>query len=242
MSDKAGPDTLVVTPPGGQPGTDPEAQEPSDEKVSTFRLVATLAVAGILAGGLIAMVNQHTLPIIEAYRAEQLRLAVYEVLPDATHYTTFYLVDGALSATLPAGAKESEFKRVYAGYNDAGEPVGVALSRGESGFQDVVLVIFGLDPVSGKMSGMKVLESKETPGLGDKIFKDKAFVDQFFAGPEVPLIPVKAGAGKGDPREVDTITGATISSKTVVRIINNAVEEWMPVLQQGIPDAEQPQG
>ncbi len=238
MSDKAGPDTLIVTPPGAEPAQ----QEPAEENVSTFRLVATLAVAGILAGALIAMVNQHTMPIIEAYRAEQLRLAVYEVLPDATRYTTFYLVDGALSASLPAGAKESEYKRVYAGYKDDGELAGVAISRGESGFQDVVLVIFGLDPVSRKLSGMMVLESKETPGLGDKIFKDRAFVDQFFAGPEVPLVPVKAGAGKGTPQEVDTITGATISSKTVTRIINNAVEEWMPVLQQGIPDEEPPQG
>ena len=69
----------------------------------------------------------------------------------------------------------------------------MAVSRGESGFQDVVQVIFGFDPTTGKILGMKVLDSKETPGLGDKIFKDKAFVDQFFAGPDTPLIPVKAG-------------------------------------------------
>jgi len=236
MNDPMQPDTLTVTPPGSEP----TPQEPAEHKVSTFRLVATLAVAGVLAGMLISLVNQHTMPIIEAYRAEQLRLAVYEVLPDAARYTTFYLVDGKLSPTLPDGAKESEYKRVYAGYNEAGEPVGVALSRGESGFQDIVSVIFGVDPVSRKLSGMKVLESKETPGLGDKIFKDQAWVDQFFAGPEVPLLPVKAGAGKGAPNEVDTITGATISSKTVIRIINNAIDEWMPLLQQGIPEEEKP--
>ena len=236
MNDPMQPDTLTVTPPGSEPAP----QEPAEHKVSTFRLVATLAVAGVLAGMLISLVNQHTMPIIEAYRAEQLRLAVYEVLPDAARYTTYYLVDGKLSPTLPDGAKESDYKRIYAGYNEAGEPVGVALSRGESGFQDIVSVIFGVDPVSRKLSGMKVLESKETPGLGDKIFKDQAWVDQFFAGPEVPLLPVKAGAGKGAPNEVDTITGATISSKTVIRIINNAIDEWMPLLQQGIPEEEKP--
>ena len=84
---------------------------------------------------------------------------------------------------------------------------------------------------------MKVLDSKETPGLGDKIFKDQAFVDQFFAGPETPLVGVKAGAGKGLPNEIDTITGATISSKVVIDIINHGLEEWMPVLKQGIPQA-----
>jgi len=227
-------DGLAPTPPG----TQPTPGQPDEERVSTFRLVATLGVAGVLAGALISMVNQHTMPIIEAYRAEQLRLAVYEVLPQAARHTTFYLVDGTLSASLPAGAKEAEYRRVYAGYDEAGELVGVALSRGESGFQDVVQVIFGFDPASGRLSGMKVLESKETPGLGDKIFKDQAWVGQFFAGPQVPLVPVKPGTGRGLPGEVDTITGATISSRAVMQIINNAVEEWLPVLERGIPDEE----
>lgn len=234
MNDKVPADSLTLTPPG----TEPTPQQPADEQVSTFRLVATLAVAGVLAGILIAAVNQHTMPIIEAYRAEQLRLAVYEVLPQAERYTTFYLVDGALSASLPAGAKEADYRRVYAGYDEAGQLVGLALSRGESGFQDIVQVIFGFDPAGGTLSGMKVLESKETPGLGDKIFKDQAWVDQFFAGPRVPLVPVKPGAGRGLPGEIDTITGATISSRTVIQIVNNAVEEWMPVLQRGIPEEE----
>jgi electron transport complex protein RnfG len=234
MNDKASADTLIVTPPGSEPAP----EEPVEEKVSTFRLVATLAVAGVLAGILIAAVNQHTKPIIDAYRAEQLRLAVYEVLPEAADYTTFYLVDGALVQNLPEGAKESEYKRVYAGHSENGDPVGVAFSRGESGFQDVILVIMGFDPVRGTLSGMKVLESKETPGLGDKIFKDQEWVDQFFANPQTPLIPVKPGSGKGALGEVDTITGATISTKAVIQIINNAVTEWTPVLEQGIPEPE----
>jgi len=214
----------------------PETQEALVTKsASTFQLVATLAIAGALAGLLIVMVNQHTKPIIDKYKAEQLRIAVYEVLPGVERYNTYYLVDEALSLTLPEGAKESEYKRVYVGYDTSGEIRGVAISRGESGFQDVVMVIFGFDPSSGKLTGMKVLDSKETPGLGDKIFKDQAFVDQFFAGPETPLVGVKIGAGKGKPNEIDTITGATISSKVVIDIINHGLEEWGPVLDKGIP-------
>jgi len=216
----------------------PPQEAPAAKEVSTFRLMATLTVAGALAGLLIVMVNQHTKPIIDKYKAEQLQKAVYEVLPGIERYATYYLLDGALSLLLPEGAKESEFKRVYIGYDANSELKGVAVSRGESGFQDVVQVIFGFDPASGKILGMKVLESKETPGLGDKIFKDKAFVDQFFAGPDTPLVPVKAGAGKGRPGEIDTITGATISSKVVISIINHGLEEWSPILEQGIPNEE----
>ncbi len=218
--------------------TTPESQEmPVKEAVSTFRLVATLAIAGALAGLLIVLVNQHTKPIIDKYKAEQLQLAVYEVLPGIERYNTFYLVNDALSLSLPDGAKESEYRRIYVGYDSANKVSGVAISRGESGFQDIVQVIFGFDPVNGKLTGMKILDSKETPGLGDKIFKDLNFVNQFFAGPETPLVAVKAGAGKGKPNEIDTITGATISSKVVISVINNGLKEWRPVIDRGIPQA-----
>jgi len=224
------------------PSVSPSQEVPEQKEVSTFRLMATLTVAGALAGLLIVLVNQHTKPIIDKYKAEQLQKAVYEVLPGTEHYGTYYLVDDTLSLTLPEGAKESEYKRVYIGYDAGSQLKGVAVSRGESGFQDVVQLIFGFDPATGKLLGMKVLDSKETPGLGDKIFKDQAFVDQFFAGPETPLVPVKAGAGKGRPGEIDTITGATISSKVVIDIINHGMEEWMPVLEQGIPQAPESSG
>ena len=226
-------DDIQVT----DPGTPPEQAAPQKKPASTFRLVATLAVAGTLAGLLIVLVNQHTKPIIDKYKAEQLQKAVYEVLPGTDRYDTYYLVDSSLSLNLPEGAKESEYKRVYVGYDADKKLNGVAMSRGESGFQDVIMIIFGVDPNTGKLKGMKVLDSKETPGLGDKIFKDMAFVNQFFAGPDTPLIPVKPGTGKGKPGEIDTITGATISSKKLVEIINHALEEWKPSLDRGIPKA-----
>ena len=218
-------------------GPDSTQDAPAPKEISTFRLVATLAVAGTLAGLLIVLVNLHTKPIIDKYKAEQLQLAVYEVLPGVENYDTYYLVNDELSVSLPNGAKESEFKRVYVGRDVNGEVSGVAISRGESGFQDVIMVIFGHDPFTGKLSGMKILDSKETPGLGDKIFKDMNFVDQFFAGPETPMVGVKIGAGKGQPNEIDMITGATISSKAVIQIINNALAEWKPILDKGIPQA-----
>ena len=70
---------------------------------------------------------------------------------------------------------------------------------------------------------MKVLESKETPGLGDKIFKDEGFVSEF-EGARTPLLGVKVNQGTGDPHEVDMITGATISSRTVIGTINHRLE------------------
>lgn len=218
--------------------TTSDEQEVFEEKpVSTFRLVATLGVAGMLAGLLLVLVNQHTKPLIDAYKAEQLQKAVYEVTPGTDRYDTYYLVDDALSLSLPEGAKEAEYKRIYVSYDADNQLHGVAMSRGESGFQDIIMVIFGLSPDTGKLMGMKVLDSKETPGLGDKIFKDLPWVAQFFDGPDMPLVPTKPGTGKGLPGEVDTITGATISTKKVIEIINNGLEEWKPYIEGGLPQS-----
>jgi electron transport complex protein RnfG len=73
---------------------------------------------------------------------------------------------------------------------------------------------------------MEVLESRETPGLGDKIYKDAVFVGGFSAlSIEPEIVAVKKGT-KSRPNAIDAITGATISSKAVVRIINETHTEW----------------
>jgi Na+-translocating ferredoxin:NAD+ oxidoreductase RnfG subunit len=71
---------------------------------------------------------------------------------------------------------------------------------------------------------MKVLDNKETPGLGDKIVKDSAFVGEF-DGVSIPLRGVKAGRATGAEEEVDMITGATISSEAVIGIVNDRLGE-----------------
>ncbi len=44
------------------------------------------------------------------------------------------------------------------------------------------------------------------------------------------MVGVKPGAGSGAENEVDMITGATISSRTVIAIINHRVEALQPLL------------
>jgi len=95
-------------------------------------------------------------------------------------------------------------------------------------------VIFGYDPAANEVLAMRVLESKETPGLGDKIIKDSAFVAGF-QNAEAPMRGVKKGSGEGGANEVDMITGATISSRTVIGIINHRVEALDPLLDAAAP-------
>jgi electron transport complex protein RnfG len=115
---------------------------------------------------------------------------------------------------------------VYAGYGAGGALVGYAIPAAGAGYQDTIRLIYGFDPAARRVVGMQILESRETPGLGDRIFKDLGFVAQFRdLAVEPPVELVKDGATA--PHEVDAITGATISSAAVVGIIRGANEQWL---------------
>ena len=209
---------------------------PQPPQVASARLTATLAIAGALAGLLIVLVFQWADPRIQAHRAAALRVAVLEVLNEPASYRSLYVTPTGLSATPPAGADTVTAEKVYLGYDGAGNVVGYAVTGAEPGFQDLIELIFGYDAVQGRLLGMKVLESKETPGLGDKIIKDSAFVAGFH-GVVAPIAGVKLGAGSGSDNEVDMITGATISSRTVIRIINHRLEALGTALEEHVPEA-----
>jgi electron transport complex protein RnfG len=206
------------------------APELSVKEVPSWRLILTLALAGAMAGLAIVLVFGWAEPKIEAHRAAALRAAIQEVLGGPEQYETLFVVDGSLTAALPANVDSMGLDRIYAGYAADGSRMGFAIAGEQPGYQDIVGLIFGYDAESDELLGMKVLESKETPGLGDKIEKDSAFVSSFRG--VVPLIEgVKAGAGTGSEHEVDMITGATISSRTVIEIINKRMEAIGAMIQ-----------
>lgn len=204
------------------------AAPPAPPAVKASRLITVLSVAGAAAGLLLVLVYGITLPRIEANRARELDIAVKEVLKAPARYDTLYVVGNGLAKEPPPGTDAKTLRHVYRGYAADGRAVGFAVVAADAGFQDVITLIFGYDPRTHKLLAMKVLESKETPGLGDKITKDRAFIDQF--GTVVPpLTGVKRGK-KARPGDVETITGATISSRAVIRIINRAMERVGPLL------------
>jgi electron transport complex protein RnfG len=199
---------------------------------SSLRLVLTLVVAAFISGFVLSGVYQVTKPMIDANKAEALRLGVFKVVPGATRIQKLALRDGKL---VPIAEDEVVTDPiVHAAYDDEGAFLGWAISGTGPGFQDTISVLYGYDPRRKKVTGMHVLESRETPGLGDKIIKDAKFVAQFSdLAIDPQIVVVKGGANKDN--EVDAITGATISSKAVVRIINEANARWLDVLPPNGP-------
>jgi electron transport complex protein RnfG len=208
-------------------GAAPPASAKAPE-VSSLKLLATLALAGAAAGLLVVAVYKATLPTIERYEAAKVEGAVREVLKAPARWDTLYLRNGALIKSAGSSADTKDLPKAYVAYDASGKQSGVAVTAQEPGFQEEVLLMIGFEPANGKLIGFKVLDEKETPGLGDKIERDTSFSHQF-PGRVAPLKGVKARNGD-NLNEVQTITGATISSRAVIRIINHAVEKWQPLL------------
>jgi electron transport complex protein RnfG len=197
--------------------------------VRSWQLLAMMTGAGAIAGMLIVTAYKLTLPRIEEHQGEVMQTAVQEVLKAPSSYDTLYLVGGKLVNALPAGANAKTTEKVYLGHDKAGKRIGFALGGTENGFQDPVTVMFGYDAGAKKLIAMKVISNKETPGLGNKIETDSAFVNGF-VGAAAPLNGVKKDRGKSGANDVIMITGATISSRAVIRIINNAIARWQPLM------------
>jgi Na+-translocating ferredoxin:NAD+ oxidoreductase subunit G len=215
---------LPVTPEqsAGPVGQSDGGPHPGVDEVPSWRLIATLALAGAMAGTLIVGVYGWAQPQILEHQARVMATAVDEVLAGPDQTRRLFVLDDRLVPELPAGADSARMDRVFLGLASDGRPIGFGIVGGKAGFQDIIQIMFGYDPTTNQVLGMRVLDSKETPGLGDKIFKDLRFVGGF-AGVLAPIRPVGEGAGTGAPDEAELITGATISSRVVVDIINERV-------------------
>ncbi len=211
--------------------TDANPTQTTSEEPGSFKLIFTLAFAGLLSGMGIVVAYQTTLPIINANKARFLREAVFRVVPHSTQMRKLVPTkDGKLRF-----AKKSEKKvpGIFAAYDKNGRFLAFAIVGEGTGFQDVIRLIFGFDPRRKMIIGMQILDSKETPGLGDKIYKDKEFAKNFLAlSVEPKLVLGKHVPGKKKPKnQIDAITGATISSTAVTKILQATYDQWKKYLR-----------
>jgi H+/Na+-translocating ferredoxin:NAD+ oxidoreductase subunit G len=188
------------------------------------RLILTLVLAGLISGLAIVAVFDATFDTIAENKAKELRAAVFTVLPGVTRMQALVYADNRLT---PADQTEASESVIYGGYDDGQKFLGYAIPGEGPGFQDTIKLLYGYNPQSRMVVGMQVLQSLETPGLGDKIYKDAEFVGNFSRLLIDPIIKVVKKGRKNSNNQVDAITGATISSRAVVRIINEANADWL---------------
>lgn len=222
----------------------PEQHKTSE--TSGTRMVLVMGMIGLIASVLLVGTYRLTEPRIAANRAAYLERAVFDVLPGAVRKATFVVTGTGVSVAADETASQ---ERLFAGYDGEGRLVGVAVEAHGQGFQDVLKILYGYVPDCQCIVGMKVLETKETPGLGDKIEKDPAFLANFEAldatlnasadalGRRIGL--VKHGQ-KSHPAEIEAITGATVSSRAVADILHASASRFVPLISKNLADLQHP--
>jgi len=214
----------------------------SAKEASSFRLVATLGVTGLLSGLVLVGVFLVTQPVILRNQAEAMRRAIFKVLPGTTEIDTLVLSGEQLQPYRSPGGSLPTADAVFAGRAEDGTLLGYAIPADGAGFMDTIKLIYGFDPRKREIVGMQVLDSRETPGLGDKIIYDEEFHQNFKELKVEPrIVGVKVAEKPRPSNEVDTITGATISSEAVISILNKSTQRWLPILDRQTQEGGQRQ-
>ncbi len=165
-------------------------------KICAILLIITMCVAFLLS-----FVNAVTKDVIAANEAAKISEALGGLFPDA--------------ATPSANLIEGEFGEVVNGFyevKDGDALKGYYADVSPVGFKGAVNLMVGLD-AEGKVVGVKIISHGETVGIGDRI-QNGEFLDKFVG---------KQDALNGS---VDTISGATYSSRAVVNGVDAALSAY----------------
>ncbi len=173
-----------------------------------LKLVGTLTVICILSGVLLSVVNSMTRARIEAVKRQQRADAMKEVLPEFDNNPaedTFAATNGSDVVTFYIARLGTKV-------------VGAAFeSVSKDGYGGDIRLMTGIDVPEYRLQGIDIIEHKETPGLGANIDAD-IFKSQFVFPLATAILKVKKDGG-----HVDAVTAATISSRAVVKAVDEGV-------------------
>jgi Na+-translocating ferredoxin:NAD+ oxidoreductase subunit G len=184
------------------------------KKESTFinMFLTLLIVTAISSLAASSVYNLTKGPIAEVARLKQ-QNAIEQVMPGPIDTEPQYF-----SVMPKSGTDSLGFWEGYAN----GEKIGVAINTYTNmGYSGLIRIMVGFDN-EGTIVNYKVLEHKETAGLGTKIAAP-FFVNQFI-GRNPATQPLKVNKDGGD---IDAITAATISSRAVCDAIQRAYDTYI---------------
>jgi len=182
---------------------------------NVIHMILTLSIIGVIAGGLLAGVSEWATPLIEANKKAETEKAIFVVQPEGKSYEK-------LSADF----------EVYKVFDEAKNALGYSLVYEGNGFQGKIRLMVGLTDDLSKITSMEVLEQSETPGLGTKVTEDpyKGQYKNLVTSPQIEWVK---GTPPSKPNEIQAITGATISSKSVVAIVNAGIVRMRELQERG---------
>ncbi len=187
-----------------------------------LRFSATLTIVALIASGSLAWINKITRPRILLQQETELNNGLFTVLPNTDKGKIELVFDGDVIL-------------YYKGYADKNktEFVGYAFLTLGTGYSSTIRTLVGIDP-KGTILGIKILSQQETPGLGTRCEEIRNgettpwWQDQFIGKPSLGIAVDK------DNGDIESITGATITS----RAITNSIAEQAKTVLDRIDDTQ----
>ena len=138
------------------------------------------------------------------------------------------LLPGSKEFTVePYDGEDANIRSVHKGEN------GYVIETVTRGYAGDITMLIGVSS-EGKVTGLTIRDMSETPGIGMSAMWDWDFLGQFLGlegGIAIGTAGEDAFSGAtgtveestGEATEVDALTGATVTSKAIVRSVNSAV-------------------
>ncbi|MBT8088284.1 MAG: electron transport complex subunit RsxG [Gammaproteobacteria bacterium] len=194
----------------------------------------TLAVIAAVCTTLVAATYLGTKDRIVANQKAWLERSLLPVLSGVAFDSD--LTDSQLVIPPPhelPGSDTALIYRVYSG-SDPAAALFVVSARGYSG---PIRLLVGID-ASGTVSGVRVLEHRETPGLGDLVESSKTDWIQQFNGRNLGDPELTGWAIKRDGGEFDQLTGASITPRAIVNAVRDTLLYFSTSAEQVFVAAE----
>jgi electron transport complex protein RnfG len=180
-----------------------------------------LAAAGLASSVLLGLADLATHGAIEARRNEDIQVTLTQVLPDGLHDNG--LLDDVKMIIEPTDTTGTSATPVYIARLN-GAVTGVAFKFVASGgYSGPISLMMGLDR-DGAVLGVRVVAHAETPGLGDKIERNKSNWILSFDSHSLDNTAPGRWKVKKDGGDFDQFAGATITPRAVVHGVESGLQ------------------
>ncbi len=205
----------------------PQINKPNDQKTSVFRLPIQknsqiLAIFAIACTLIVGLVNELTKDKIKAQAQQQLLNTLHSII-EPNRYDNDITKDCVNFSTAALNEQTSDAIQTAYIARKAGKVIAIAMTNtapdGYNGDIDLIVAV----SIDGKVSGVRVLNHKETPGLGDKVELRKSNWITSFTGKKILSDTDSRWAVAKDDGMFDQFTGATITPRAVVKSVTQTL-------------------
>jgi Na+-translocating ferredoxin:NAD+ oxidoreductase subunit G len=180
-----------------------------------------LSIFAIVTAGIIAVTQTLTAEKIQFNIDTAKSKALYEILPPETHDNI--LLDDTLAITHTSLIADEDAGEAFIARKD-GEAIAVILPTiAPNGYTGKIHSIVGIF-ADGSIAGVRIIQHRETPGLGDKVELKKSPWVLSYNGKSLRNPSPDRWHVKKDGGDFDQFTGATITPRAVVSSVHAALQ------------------